>query len=95
MGSPSTPKSSRRNLLPAGPALRWNAKVTMDGNSFEEGGGRGGHGLDRKPARLHRGAARHEYGQTWSVAAALLDGPKTFSKLLEYDRVMGRRFGKS
>jgi len=35
----------------------------------------------------------HEYRQAWSIAAALLDGPRTYEELLEYYRVMARRFG--
>ncbi len=36
---------------------------------------------------------RHEYGQSWMLAAALLDGPRTIEQLEEYYRIMGRRFG--
>lgn len=36
---------------------------------------------------------RHEYGQSWMLAAALLDGPRTFAEFKEYYRIMGRRFG--
>ena len=39
------------------------------------------------------GGGGHEYGQAWSIAAALLDGPKSFAELLEHYRVMARRFG--
>lgn len=41
----------------------------------------------------HRHEHSHEYGQSWSIAAALLDGPKTFDELAEYFRIMARRFG--
>jgi protein-S-isoprenylcysteine O-methyltransferase Ste14 len=37
--------------------------------------------------------SHHEYGQSWMIAAALLHGPLTYEELLEYFRVMGRRFG--
>jgi divalent metal cation (Fe/Co/Zn/Cd) transporter/protein-S-isoprenylcysteine O-methyltransferase Ste14 len=36
---------------------------------------------------------RHEYGQSWMLAAALLEGPRTIEQLEEYYRIMGRRFG--
>jgi protein-S-isoprenylcysteine O-methyltransferase Ste14 len=35
----------------------------------------------------------HEHGQTWMVAAALLEGPRSVEELEEYFRIMGRRFG--
>jgi len=37
--------------------------------------------------------SRNEYGAKWSVAAALLSGPKTLSQLVEYYKIIGRRFG--
>ena len=46
--------------------------------------------------KRHRTGKRrhgHEYGQSWMLAAALLDGPKTIENLEEYYRIMGRRFG--
>lgn len=52
---------------------------------------------DRSSSRFqrtkHRHEHSHEYGQSWSIAAALLDGPKTFDELAEYFRIMARRFG--
>jgi len=33
---------------------------------------------------------KHEYGQSWMLAAALLDGPRTTEELKEYYRIMGR-----
>lgn len=36
---------------------------------------------------------RHEYGQSWMLAAALLDSPRTIDQLEEYYRILGRRFG--
>jgi protein-S-isoprenylcysteine O-methyltransferase Ste14/Co/Zn/Cd efflux system component len=36
---------------------------------------------------------KHEYGQSWMLATALLDGPRTIDQLEEYYRIMGRRFG--
>ncbi len=47
------------------------------------------------PQRLGRARTRrrgHEYGQSWMVAAALLDGPRTIDELEKYYRVLGRRF---
>lgn len=38
---------------------------------------------------------RHEYGQSWSLAAALLDGPKPMEEIEEYYRVFARRFSFS
>jgi len=37
--------------------------------------------------------AHNEYGQSWILAAALLDGPRTIEQFEEYYRIMGRRFG--
>src|SRR6056297_2388305 len=47
--------------------------------------------MDTGRKRQH--GSGHEYGQAWSIAAALLDGPRTYEELLEYYRVMARRFG--
>lgn len=44
----------------------------------------------RRPGRRH---GHGEYGQSWMLAAALLDGPRTFDDFVEYYRIMGRRFG--
>ncbi|MFO7781883.1 MAG: cation transporter, partial [Spirochaetia bacterium] len=46
-----------------------------------------------KTGRHPQHGGGHEYGQAWSIAAALLDGPRTYEELLEYYRVMARRFG--
>lgn len=35
----------------------------------------------------------HEHGQTWMVAAALLEGPRSVEELEKYFQIMGRRFG--
>ncbi len=35
----------------------------------------------------------HEYGQSWSITAALLDGPRSFEELIDHYRIMARRFG--
>ncbi|MBN1273655.1 MAG: cation transporter [Candidatus Aminicenantes bacterium] len=43
--------------------------------------------------RSGRQKKKHEYGQSWMLAAALLDGPRTIEELEEYYRTMGRRFG--
>jgi protein-S-isoprenylcysteine O-methyltransferase Ste14/DNA-binding PadR family transcriptional regulator len=40
-----------------------------------------------------RRKGKHEYGQSWMLAAALLDGPRTREQLENYYRIMGRRFG--
>jgi protein-S-isoprenylcysteine O-methyltransferase Ste14/Co/Zn/Cd efflux system component len=44
----------------------------------------------RRSRRRRKG---HEYGQSWMLAAALLDGPRTIEDLEEYYRTMGHRFG--
>lgn len=44
-----------------------------------------------RPSKGRKG--RHEYGQSWMLAAALLDDPKNMEELEEYYRIMGRRFG--
>ncbi|MGC9313040.1 MAG: cation diffusion facilitator family transporter, partial [Sediminispirochaetaceae bacterium] len=49
-----------------------------------------GRDYGRRPGRRH---GHSEYGQSWMLAAALLDGPRTFDDFVEYYRIMGRRFG--
>ena len=34
-----------------------------------------------------------EYGQSWAIAAALVDGPKTINEIAEHFRILMRRFG--
>ncbi len=43
--------------------------------------------------RSRRSRKGHEYGQSWMLAAALLDGPRTIDDLEEYYRIVGHRFG--
>jgi len=42
---------------------------------------------------FRRQRAKHEYGQSWMLAAALLEGPRSFAQIEEYYAIMGRRFG--
>jgi protein-S-isoprenylcysteine O-methyltransferase Ste14/Co/Zn/Cd efflux system component len=43
--------------------------------------------------RSRRRRGKHEYGQSWMLASALLEGPRTIEELEEYYRIMGHRFG--
>jgi len=47
--------------------------------------------ISLRPSKQRKG--KHEYGQSWMLAAALLDAPKNMQQLEEYYRIMGRRFG--
>jgi len=49
-------------------------------------------GKIKKTTAKHR-HSRHEYGQSWMMAAALLEGPLSIEEFEEYYRTMGRRFG--
>ncbi|MFP4441906.1 MAG: hypothetical protein ACLFST_02205 [Spirochaetia bacterium] len=34
----------------------------------------------------------HEHGQSWMLAGALMENPKTKNELIDYYRTFGRRF---